>query len=649
VPLKTSQRSDSDSPSLSEFESFVRDWRDSREALNKYIDASGLEHDYCFKLKQFKETDDPLKRKRRKTVASLDIYDIVRYQSATAGAASTYLDVQPDGPAGDESATTRWTESAATMKAALMSQISDVGLGFPRVKRRVIRMALGARAGAARLDVVPGGPTGNMVVPKEIDWRNLQWDLRYLHFNDWGCPWMSETMRVPLSWAKAQGWKGTDQLHPDDGERGYESEADPKVDRSAWERHRNHVTLVYRWILDMDEAPEPDPPVELDPRNWFMACSTCGYSEHDLSKQDDYDGSALLEFDACPQCGMTEDGLPVAQMERMEVEPPKGKEADPQEKHRLVIFAPFSANAGKGEKGLLYDKPWPRGLEGYPYWMFVPDPFPLEPVGNSTTFLNQDMQSLKNESLRSARESMDSNHDFTVFIEDQFTDGRGEPYQFDGSGPTGYTAFTTNPETLRSGIYHHKGSGLPSDIMPWLTVLDANLTRYKGTGQFSMSPAQMKGTTATTVARVQETGDVPQDEVGRILREDLEQFFQRWLELMAGNWTIDQWVKVAGVNGTEVWRLLRPSALPRLRLHVHAGPNLNVADLEKIDKLKSLIGAPPAAMRFIGREANLPSELVEQLIKETAQPAGSPGVGIPSGLPGAAPPMLPPAMVAGGA
>jgi hypothetical protein len=634
---------------MSEFDGYVRDWRDTKEALAKYHEASEREYDFCFKLKQFKESDDPsgLKRKRRKAVASLDVYDIVRYQSAIDGGVSTYLDVQPEFPAGDDASNSRWNDAAAAMKSALMSQISDVSIGFPRVKRRVIRMARAARAGAARLDVVPGGPTGNVVILKDIDWRNLQWDLRYLHFNDWGCPWMSETLRIPLAWAKAQGWDGTDFLYADDGERCYETQADPKVDRATWERHRNQCTIVYRWIWDLDEAPEPEPPVQLEPREWFMACTVCGYSEHDLSKHADYDGSNLPEFDGCPQCGSTPEGLPVSQMERMEVEPTKGKLADPREGHRLVIFAPFSPRAGKKENGILKDKLWPKGLEGYPYWMFVPDPFPLEPVGNSTTFLNQDLQSLKNESLRAARMAMESNHDLTVFIEDQFTDGRGEPYQFDGSGPSGYTAFATNPEALKYGVYHHKGSGLPADIMPWLALLEGELTRYKGTGQYSMSPAQMKGTTATTVARVQETGDVPQDEVGRILREDLEQLFQRWMELIAGNWTVDQWVRVAGSDGTEAWRLLRPSALPRLRLHVHAGPNLNVADLEKIDKLKSLIGAPPAAMRFIGREANLPSELIEQLIKETAQPSGPPGGDLP-GPPGAVPPVLPPAMVAGG-
>lgn len=623
------QRSDQSVPSRDEHEAFTRDWRDVRDGLRKFVNASSTEYDFGIKLRQHVESDNP--RYKRRNVTTLDTYDIVRYLSSSISGASTYLDARLATPAGDEPEGPigrQWLDAAKAAKAALEDWQGDSDLGFQRIKRRVIRMAVAARAGACRLDLVEGGAAGATIVPTMVDWRKLGWDLSYTHFNEWGCPWMFEEMRVPLEWVKAQKWRNVDQLRPDDGETAYTDEANPKLDRAAWEKHRNHVTLVVRWIKDAREPAAPPPePVPLEPRRWYMACPVCGYSEHDLSLQDDYDGSALPNVAPCPQCGMTAEGYAVSTMERMEVAPQRGELPERKERHRKVIFAPLSPAAG-----LLEDKPWPKGLENFPYWMFVPDPFPLEPTGNSATFLNQDMQSLKNAAMRAAAEQMDRNHDLTVVLEAEYTDGQGEPYDWSGAGPSGYTAFTNNPDAVRGGIYHHQGSGLNAAFVPWVTVLDMNLTKFKGTGQLSMSPAQLKGTTATTAARVQETGDVPVDEVLRILREDLEQFLQRVLELMGGNYTVDQWVSVSGPSGDEAWRLFRPSTLPPLRLRVHAGPDLNIVDLEKVDKVKGMIGLPPAGMRFVGKLANLPSELVEQLIQETAAqmpPVGPVGMTLP--------------------
>lgn len=668
------QRSDQSAPSKDEHEAFTRDWQDSRDGLRKFHLASTTEYNYGIKLRQHNEPDDlsglSLSRRRRRTVTTLDLYDIIRYQSASLGGASTYLDVKTATPAGDEQLgpdgapgplAKKWQEAANTAKSVLMEQITDTDLGFPRVKRKVIRQAIAARAGACRLDVVPGGQNGAVIVPTMIDWRNLGWDLRYSHFNEWGCPWLDETIRIPIEEAKrrvkSDGWrkKAVDALRPDDydiinGTGGTTWDvAEPKVDRAAWKKHRNHVTLVVRWIKDADETPEPEAPEQLEPRDWYMACPTCGYSEYDLSKSVDYDGSMLPPFAPCPRCGLTAEGEPAGTMERMEVAPQMGKEVEPKERHRRVIFAPFCPTAG-----LLKDGPWPKGLEGFPYWMFVPDPFPLEPVGNSTTYLNQDLQSLKNQSMRSAAEQMERNHDLTIVLETEYTDGNGEPYDWSGNGPSGYRAMTNNPEAL-NGAKHFQGSGLNPAFMPWITVLDANLTQHRGTGQYSMTPAQIKGTTAETAARVQETGDVPVDEVLRILREDFEQLLQRWLELIGGNWTIDRWTEVAGPSGETAWRLFRPSALPPLRLKVHSGPDLNLVDIDRIRAVKEMQGLPPVAMRLVASALNLPSELVEQLIKETMAPpagpmgpAGAPGLPMPGagvGLPmsGGAEPMPVPA------
>ena len=51
-----------------------------------------------------------------------------------------------------------------------------------------------------------------------------------------------------------------------------------------------------------------------------------------------------------------------------------------------------------------------------------------------------------------------------------------------------------------------------SAIGTWMQIVDSNLSRFRGIGQVAASAEQMKGMPVGTVARIQETGDVPLDE-----------------------------------------------------------------------------------------------------------------------------------------
>jgi hypothetical protein len=315
--------------------------------------------------------------------------------------------------------------------------------------------------------------------------------------------------------------------------------------------------------------------------------------------------------------------------------------------HRRVVLAPFCPQVG-----LLKDGPWPEKLTGFPYMMYVSDPYPSEPFGNSVTYLNMDMQALKNASLRSGFEQMDRNRDLLITKYASLWDNSHEPYQFDGSGD--YVAYTESYDDL-NGIKHFQGAGLNPSFGLWMEIVDSNLSKFTGVGQVSANPAQMKGMPVGTVARMQETGDVPLDEATKILREDEEQLFTRWLELGMGHWSEEQWVKVTGRNGEEAWRLFHGAKLPPMKLRVMAAPDLSAVDSMVLDRIKSLIGAPPAVIRFAGKAARIPKMLIDQLIQETTQPPAGPGTpgaspggpAGPSGPPAAA--MQQPAAMAGAA
>jgi hypothetical protein len=608
----------------------IEDWKAQREAFKKVREAMRIESNYSLKLQQHQPQSTDPKAAKPLRVVTLDLYDNIRYSSAVVRKADIYLSVRPAGGASTEAQDIENEQAAEVAQAALTDEITSIEKGYPRVRRRVIRHSIAARQGAAKLEVVPGGPHGVEIVPREVDPGNLTWDPRFVHFNDYGCPSLWERFRVPLAAARAnKDWKNTDKLTPDDGEKAYPEIAGPTVDMAAWELHHGQVTLAVGWLKEeVEVAEEPKAPFRLDPRNWFMACSKCGYTEHDMSHHAGYDGSQLPEQLPCPNCPPTVEGLPGAMMDRIEVEPDFEFQPKRSQRLRRVILAPCSPGAG-----FLRDGEWPNGLTNFPYMMHVSDPFPLEPSGNSQTSLNMDLQSLKNESVRAGFEQMDRNRDLLLVKEDALWDANHEPFEY-GSGD--FVAYVSDYESLR-GIQHFQGSGLNPAFGMWMDRMDGELGRFRGTGQFNINAQSMKGTPVGTIARSQESGDVPLDEQISILREDEEQFFNRWLEMYVAYADTDRWVEVDGINGARAMRLFNGTKMPPLRLRLHAQADMNAVDAQGIERLVSLAGKPASVVRYAGKRANLPHNVIEDLIRETALPAPPSGTGGLPQQPGAVP------------
>ena len=587
-------------------------WDEWREDTREYREAMQVEYAYNVKLKHHSDPDPtkPL-AKRPLTVSTLDLYDITRYTSAQLAGSAIYLDVQPKHPGRDESEQADLDAAAKIMQARLDDQIHDVDIGYPMVRRRVLRMGQAARAGAARLDVVPGGAEGPVVVPRVLDASNLAWDSRFLHFGEYGCNILFERIEnVPLDDIIADYPNGKD-VHADDGERTIDEKNE--TPKRANENRRRTATLVVAWIKDDAETIEVQvgESKKLDPSEWYMACGMCGYTERDL-RGPEYQGEMLPEQMPCPECGLTEEGSPKASMDRIETEREIGRAPAFEAKHRRIVFAPCSLGAGKLKEG-----PWPKGLTNFPYMMHVSDPYPLEPYGNSQTFLNMDMQSMKNESLVDGFMQMRRNRDLLIVHQQALWDAAGEPYQYDGTGDT--VAYAKTYDDL-AGIKHFQGSGLNPAYGAWFQTIDGELNKHRGVGQVALSPEQMKGVQVGTIARSMETGDVPLDETLRIFREDEERFLSRWMEMYCGAMSADDWQRVAGDEGDVVYRVFNPAEMPSLKLKVNAAPDLNAADREQLtaatefSKIES-----PALMRFAGEKARLPRTLINELVKELAE------------------------------
>jgi len=612
----------------------VRDWKASRAALKRYTDAAQIDHDFTFKYKQHDDRLlDKLNQQGRTKVTSGDVGDVVRYTSAQMSGSPIYLDVRPFGPGMGERETADLEGIARVTKAQLEAELADPDKGYADVRRRMIRLANGARAGAVQLDLVPGGFHDCEVVPSAIPPESLSWPPEYAHFNHYGCPRLYRTVRMSLQAVRnkskgPKGWKNTELVKADNGESRVESP--PNVDRDEWAAHSQQATIVIAWIKDDETEIEVELDTVLDPPQWYMACPTCGYTERDLRSAPGYDGSTLPESLPCPQCGQSPEGLPKGTLARIEVEHEPGKMPAFAERHRKVIFAPCSPKAG-----LLRDGPWEKGLTNFPIGMLVPDPYPLEAWGNSQTSDLMDVQSLKNAALRAGAEQMERNRDLTIAKENSLWDANHEPYMFDGSGDV--IAYTTTLEDLQ-GIRHIQGSGLNIAFSSWISELNAELMSHRGIGQLSLTPQQIKGTTAETAGRVQESGDVPVDERIRILHEFETLLFTRWLELMAGNYDLERWVEVSGPDGQTAFRSFRGTTLPHLRVRVHAGPDLNAVDLDKALKLRGLAGQSPSLIRFIGKAANIDQALIDAFLKESTLPAAGPtGPGVGGEMPGGAP------------
>lgn len=625
---------------VAEAQAMVDRYKGDFRSLRQYHKAMKLEYGYNVKLKHHGTIEkkrasdpDPL------TISTLDLYDITRYSTGQIEGSPIYIDVRPAEPGHDEIEQADLDDAAMIARSVMDEQLHDMDIGYPRVRRRFIRMGLAARAGACVLDVVPGGPFGANVIPRTVKPWLIAWDARFMHPLEPGNLVVWEIHEnVPLEDIHENPDFGPSRtmVRPDDGKRAFEvddvEEVEPAVDEDAAPEVKT-ATLVTGWLMDDPTTVEVlvGEPKKLDPQNYYMACGTCGYTERDLSTDPTYDGSLLPETMPCPKCGKTPEGIDVSQMHRIETEREYGSAPAYENRNRRIVFAPFSPDAG-----LLRDGPWPKGLTRFPLLYYVPDPFPIEPTGNSQTFLNMDLQSLKNASLVDGFLQMSRNKDLTIAKNDSLWDAAGNPYMFDGTGDR--IAYTTSYDDLQ-GIRHFQGSGLNAAFGLWWETIDSEVNKHRGIGQASGTPEDLKGVNVGTIARSMETGDVPLDSAVRILREDEGPLFSRWFELLCGCRTEKQWVDAAGPDGQTATRLFDPQAMPALKLKVHAAPDLNAADREQMKAASEMAQIQsPTLLQFAAQQAKLPKHVVEGMVKELRDRLAPPPAPIGPSLTGPTPP-----------
>lgn len=603
---------------LDEIEDLIESREVYQQLLDPYYKAITREYDFGIKMKQHKEEAAPpafgyKKRREPLRVVTGDLPNVLRFTAATLSGAPIYLSISPRKPSSTPQETQKAQNAAAAAQAMMFDQVHDIDIGYPSVRRRMIRMAGAARAGAFKLDVCPGGLSGADVVPSVVDPRNLWWDPKYLSHMDYGCPMLGEDFQVTVEEAKNNpdwSWSDADSLRSDSLVKRFPTPSDPAVnnDKRGDDDDYQLITLSRIWLKDDKTTIEVEigDSTDLPSQKWYMACPDCGYSEQDLTDTPGYDGSTLPEHYPCPKCGQTAEDHPAGMLHRIEISKQIGRAPAYNDKHRYLIVAPMCPTAGFARDG-----PWLKGLTNFPVATFVPDPFPLEPFGNSDTFRNQDMASIKNALIASGYEQMNRNRDLLLAKEDSLWDAQHEPYQFDGSGD--FVAYVSSFEDL-SGIKHVQGSGLNAAFPTFLGIVNNELQRFPGIGQINATAPEIKGMQVGVVARVQETGDVPLDEQTRILRECEEYAFTRWLELKCAYSTEAQWFDAVGATGADAYTLFSGSDMPALKLKVQAAPNLNLVDMQKVEKVKGLIGAPPELIKFALKDANVPQDVIDSLV-----------------------------------
>lgn len=604
-------------------------WRRDGGVLRPYMKRLQREYEFCWKFDHYSAGQrQELQRVDRIQPATADVYDVVRYQSAMITAAEPYLDVKPVDEIKDP-------EAAELVRATMEREINDPERQYRAIRRAMVRMGFSARVGAVLLDVDPVGcGYGPEVVPRLADPRTLSWTAPYLHPNQYGCPRFREVLRMPLEQVKRmRGWKHVDQLRADDGETELAeriSSVDPAAPLKPGEGTQDvpMVTICKEWRRD-EFAPRTRTlkTAALPPGERHFACAECDWRSPVQDQQALAMESMLEEAAAaagadmpaappfewpeampCPQCGTPLQRIDVTDESLTEMEYPHGR--------RFVIVAPLQPAVPP-----LVDEPWPEHLTGFPVGYYVPDPLPLEPSGNSTTFVQWDPQCMIDSMFRLGHEQMHRNRDLLVVLEGTLHDSAGEPYQHDGSGD--YVAYATSADGM-AALKQFQGSGLNSAWPTFLSSVQDSMQRNRGIGQIAMSAQELKGTPVGTVARQQESGDVPVDDAIAVLRELETMLFTRWFQLGKSVWTRARAVRLMGDDGNAAYRLMNLSSAPNVDIRVTAQPSLDPSQLAKMDALTKIRGATPAELKWLAKVANLPMELMTDLIAEQASTLGDP-------------------------
>lgn len=503
----------------------------------------------------------------------------------------------------------------------MQGRVWATDLHWKRILKRAIRMAMGASAGAAALDIRYDLGPYPRVVPRLMDPRALSWTPGWQDHDDITCPAVYEDVWTTTDEVERCKWyknnkdlAGEDPvtdasrpnpLQPISGTSGGPTQQAPTGEaprfillRKVWYRFDDSATPV-----------AAGKPIELKPDQRYMACPTCDYTDKTQ------EGASLPDTTAmpgsagfCPQCRAAGLEQPLG---RVDHEQPTESQRLYAQGKRHIIIAP-------ADQRILYDGPWLKSAivpRGTPHLFLRCYDQGLEPWGQSDTERDWSYVTAENAMNRRAGESIARAGGIII------TGGAGLKKN---DGKTDYE-FTDAPISLARWmgmgspeIQFFQPRGMLNELMPYMSYLtsrfDANSGVFDAAAQ--LGPNRSKDIAVGTMQSLQSSGEIPADDMAEDANLSLGQFYGTWYDMARAVMTVAESIRVKGdpQTGIEDFVRMRGEDLPDMDVIVEGVPSWTQFDQQRIEAIATLRQEPDPEMRALMAEAaNFPPSIVRRL------------------------------------
>lgn len=501
-------------------------------------------------------------------------------------------------------------------KQVIEGVIYDPEVFWESILDKVALCGIAGRIGVAAVNFEPDiGPFGK-VLPRWVPSDGVAWhpsfdnphDLRNPLFYEW-CKWDLKELKG------VDGLKNLEELKPDGGVAASDSSPGSITGATTLARSGGsalqdsseieYVTVVYKWERHVREM--QDRPDEFAPK---LSCAACGHSEEapaPAPPEPLTDPALMMEGAAapseedgpassspCPECGE-----PMALGGEMPQE-----EAFPGGK-RLTIFAPLCGVE-------LYCGGWPQpSARTFPFMVFVPDPFPGDPVGGSLTMDHRSNQLAIDMLMRIGLEHMQLAKPYIGLPDGGVWDYQHEPWEFREDQGLG---IFYDPAQPGDGIRLIQASGAPPALISMYQMFVGSISSNSGTGDPALNADQIKGTTASTLAQAIETGEIPVDHIIQMFRRALTPFLGVILDIRRDTITPEEAIRYAGEDGQWLFQYLTSQDIPNADVILTAEPELQQVDQGKVETLMKFVqSVPPEFYQEVGTLMRIPITTIRRL------------------------------------
>lgn len=500
---------------------------------------------------------------------------------------------------------------------------------------RAVSLAAGAGAGALSLDVHYDLGPFPQVRPRHEDPRSYTWTPGWYTPTDDTCPWVCQERFPSLDeverLGKNGGWKNTENLRGSAPEnvtpnrrpnplKAITSFSDSGPNPGMVDI--NQVRVLYCWYRfdGSSHDRETGNRLALPPDKHYLACPECDYQNKGPFETPP---NPAENNGFCVQCHAKGQEVQLGVVDQLdEIETvmsfPMG--------HRLVIVAP-------DERRVFYDGPWPWDINGRPprniplAW-FQRYILPLEPWGSCDTAWDWSSQVICNALYRRGYEFVSQAGGIII------TGGDGL-WQMDGKTPF---AINDKPISLAKwrgmgapAVEYFQPHGMLQEIMPYMQAFEANLRADQGIADLQLSAQNTKDIPASTVAQLEKTGEIPQDDFAERCADELSEFLSVWYDIKRAVMTEKELVTLRGQDGLEMFQRLRGEQLPDADVIVEVMPSWREFDAERLEKLNMLLSKPQPLWPILMSAAGVPPSMVRQLTVAMAQMAAMQQPGAPTG------------------